>query len=58
MIFDQDVYFLLFTWMVEARMAGANTSVYKFDSVVKGLHVYKTVWTPLIDETLEVHHDV
>ena len=26
-------------------MAGASTSVYKFDSLVRGQHVYKNVWT-------------
>ena len=35
-------------------MAGASTSVFEFDSVVRGHHVYKTVWTPTIDETLQV----
>ena len=37
-------------------MVGASTSyiVYEFDSVVRGHHVYKTVWTPVIDETLQV----
>ena len=30
-------------------MAGGSTSVYEFDSVVRGQHVYKSVWTPLID---------
>ena len=30
-------------------MAGASTSVYKFDSVVRGQHVYKSVWTSLTD---------
>ena len=34
-------------------MAGASTSAYKFDSVVTGHHVCKTVWTPLIDEMLQ-----
>ena len=28
-------------------MAGASTSVYEFDSVVRGQHVYKSVWTTL-----------
>ena len=28
-------------------MAGASNSVYEFDSVVRGQHVYKSVWTPL-----------
>ena len=41
---------------VQDRMAGANTGantgVDKFDSMVRALHVYKTVRTPLIDETL------
>ena len=30
-------------------MAGASTSVYEFDSVVRGQHIYKTVWTSLTD---------
>ena len=37
-------------------MAGAiiSCSVYEFDSVVRGHHIYKTVWTAMIDETLQV----
>ena len=38
----------------QGRIAGASTSAYKFDSVVTGHHVCKTVWTPLIDEMLQV----
>ena len=34
---------------VQGRMAGASTSVYEFDSVVRGQHVYKSVWTSLTD---------
>ena len=30
-------------------MAGATTSVYEFDSVVRGQHAYKSVWTSLTD---------
>ena len=30
-------------------MAGASTSVYEFDSVVRGKHVYTSVWTSLTD---------
>ena len=30
-------------------MAGASTSVYEFDSVVKGQRIYKSVWTSLTD---------
>ena len=26
-------------------MAGASTSVYEFDNVVRGQHVYKSAWT-------------
>ena len=37
-------------------MAGANTGFYKFDIIVRALHVYKIVRIPLIDETLQVHH--
>ena len=36
------------------RMVGTSTSVYKFDSVARGYRIYKTVWTPLINETLQV----
>ena len=32
-------------------MAGASTSVYEFDDVVRGQHVYKSTWTPLTDKT-------
>ena len=28
-------------------MAGASTSVYELDSVVRGQHIYKSVWTSL-----------
>ena len=30
-------------------MAGASTSVYEFDSVVRGQDIYKSVWTSLTD---------
>ena len=30
-------------------MAGTSTSVYEFDSVARGQHVYKSVWTLLTD---------
>ena len=30
-------------------MADTSTSVYEFDSVVRGQHVYKSVWTSLTD---------
>ena len=30
-------------------MAGASTSVFEFDSVVRGQHVYKSVWISLTD---------
>ena len=30
-------------------MAGASTSVYEFDGVVRGQDVYKSAWTSLID---------
>ena len=31
-------------------MAGASTSVYEFDNVVRGQHIYKSVWTTLTDK--------
>ena len=32
-------------------MAGASTSVYEFDNMVRGQHIYKSIWTPLTDKT-------
>ena len=32
-------------------MAGVSTSVYEFDNMVGGQHVYKSAWTPLTDNT-------
>ena len=40
---------------VQDRVALVFTT-YKFDSLVRVIHIYETVWTPLIDEKLEVHH--
>lgn len=37
-------------------MAGVNIGVCEFDSVVIALDVYKTIWTPLVDETLQLRH--
>ena len=36
-------------------MAGASTSVYEFDSMVRGQHVYKSVWTSLTDWYSKTH---
>ena len=36
-------------------MTGASTGVYELYSVVRGHHIYKIVWTPLVNETLLVH---
>ena len=30
-------------------MAGASTSVYEFDGVVRGQHFFESVWTSLTD---------
>ena len=42
----QTTAFISYTSPVQSRMAGANTSGYKFDSVVRG----KSTWTPLTDK--------
>ena len=39
-------------------MVGNSTGVYKFDSIARGHHIYKTVWTPLIDEMVWVMQDL
>ena len=39
----------------QGRMVGASTSVYEFDSVVRGQHVYKSLRTPLTDWCSKIH---
>ena len=36
-------------------MAGTSTSIYEFDSVVRGQHVYKSEWTSLTDWCIKTH---
>ena len=43
--------FISYCLPVQGRMAVASTSVYEFDSGVRGQHVYKSAWTPLTDIT-------
>ena len=44
-------------------MADVSTSFYEFDSVVRGQHIYKRVWTSLTDwcsktrKSILVHED-
>ena len=38
----------------QGRMAGTSTDVYELNGLIRGRHIYKTVWTPLINETLQV----
>ena len=37
---------------VQGRKGYASTSVYEFNSMVIGEHVYKHVWTPLTDKNI------
>ena len=46
----QTLVFISYCSPVQCRMVGASTSVYEFDSVVKGKHIYKSAWTPLTDK--------
>ena len=43
--------FIFYCSPVQGRMAGASTSVYEFDNMVRGQHVYKSAWSPLTDKT-------
>ena len=43
--------FISYCLPVQGRMAGASTSVYKLDNVLRGQQVYKSAWTPLTDKT-------
>ena len=45
----QTILLIFYCSLVQGRMAGASTSVYEFDNVVRGQHVYKSVWTSLTD---------
>ena len=49
--FIQTRIFISYCTLVQVRMAGANTSVYEFDNVVRTLYIYE-----LIDEILLVHY--
>ena len=33
----------------QGRMEGASTSVYEFENMIRGQHVYKSVWISLTD---------
>ena len=51
---DSSIYFnpsvnFLYCSPVQGRIAGASTSVNKFDNMVRGQQVYKSVWTSLTD---------
>ena len=47
----QTLVFISYCSPVQDRMAGASTSVYEFDNVGRGQHIYKSAWTPLTDKT-------
>ena len=39
-------------------MAGASASVYEFDSMVRGQHIYKSVWTSLTVWSSKTHNSI
>ena len=39
-------------------MAAASTSVYEYDSVVRGQHIYKSVWTSLTVWSSKTRHSI
>ena len=43
--------------MAAGDMSGADMVRYDIDSVVRGHHVYKTVWTPVIGEQLHLEKE-
>ena len=43
--------FIFYCSPVHGRIAGVSNTVYEFDIVIKGQHIYKSVWTPLTDKT-------
>ena len=42
--------FISYCSPIQGKMAGASTSVAEFDSVIRGQHIYKSVWIPLTDK--------
>ena len=34
-----------------------QTHVLEFETVARGHHIYKSVWTPVVEEKLHCHHD-
>ena len=46
----QTLAFISYCSPVQGRMAGASTSVCKFDNVVRGQHIHKSARTPLTDK--------
>ena len=46
----QTLAFTSYCSPVQGRMASASTSVYEFDNMVRGQHVYKSAWIPLTDK--------
>ena len=46
----QILVFISYCSPVQGRMAGTSISVAEFDSVIRGQHVYKSVWIPLTDK--------
>ena len=46
----QTLAFISYCSPVQGSMARASTSVYEFDNVIRGQHVYKSAWTTLTDK--------
>ena len=46
----QTLAFISYCSPVQGRMASASTSVYEFDNVARGQHIYKNTWTLLTDK--------
>ena len=44
--------FLSYCLPIQGRKARASTSVYEFDGVVIGQHIYKHVWSSLTDKSI------
>ena len=44
--------FISYCSPVQSRKTCVSASIYEFDSVAIGQHVYKRVWTPLTDESV------
>ena len=54
--FIQTLAFISYCSPIQDRIASASISVYEFDSMARGQHIYKCVWIPPNDKHISVSY--